>query len=134
MVKIMTDTASMFTPVTGAELGIDDPSKATGWSYQLPSEDDDLNNTFKYVITYETTVDASGKITDFNVSNGIKDDEGHTGGGGGGDRRLRRGTACRGRLRRRPGGPGQVGVRRLGPDQEGGEAGGEARGEGGRRG
>lgn len=67
---------------TWAELGIDDPSAAATWSYKLPETDDDLNNTYKYVITYETTVDASGKITDFNVNNGVSDDEGHTGGGG----------------------------------------------------
>ena len=68
---------------TWAELGVDDPASATSWSYQIPNDDDDLNNTYKYVITYDTTVDASGKIADFNVNNTVDDGDGHQGGGSG---------------------------------------------------
>ena len=67
---------------TWADLGVSDPAAATGWSYTIPDDSDDLNNTYKYVITYTTEVDASGKISDFQVNNEVRDDEGHSGGGG----------------------------------------------------
>lgn len=65
-----------------ADLGID-PQSATSWSYTLPNTSDDRNNTYKYVISYTSDVDTTGKVADFNVDNTVHDDEGHNTSGSG---------------------------------------------------
>ena len=61
---------------TWGELGVDTSSAKT-WSYTLPNESDDRDNTYKYVISYTTDVDTTGKIADFKVNNTVDDGEGH---------------------------------------------------------
>lgn len=57
------------------------------WTFKVPESGepdyhDDADNTYKYVITYTTEVDASGKVANFDVSNDVHDDENHQGSSG----------------------------------------------------
>lgn len=62
---------------TWEELGISDLSSAYTWRHVLPDDDDAKNHTYKYVITYTTEVDTTGRITDFQVGNTVDDEDGH---------------------------------------------------------
>lgn len=61
--------------VTWKQLGVTDPSTTKEWKYQVPSTD----GVYSYLITYDTTVDTSGTLTDLSVGNSASTDSPATG-------------------------------------------------------